>query len=86
NGLVDELGGIDRAVDLVKQKAHIGAGERVTLVAYPGKRSVFDVLFDRSEESTDMELRVKKLLGHIPIQALSRGGFLKLMPYSIEVK
>ena len=86
NGLVDELGGIDRAIDLVKQKAHIGAGERVTLVPFPGKRSVFDVLFDRSEESTDVELRVKKLLGNIPIQTLSRGGFLKLMPYSIQVK
>ncbi len=26
NGLVDDLGGLDRAIDLVKQRAHIGAG------------------------------------------------------------
>jgi protease IV len=86
NGLVDELGGLDRAVELVKQKAHLGANERITLVPYPGKRSVFDMLFSRSEESTGAEMKVKKLLGEIPIQALSRGGFLKLMPYSIQVK
>jgi len=85
NGLVDELGGLDRAIELVKQKAHISAGERITLVPYPGKRSFLDLLFSRSEESTT-ELKIKKLLGPLPIDALSHGGFLKLMPYSIQVK
>jgi protease-4 len=86
NGLIDELGGLDRALELVKQKAHIGAGERVTLVPFPGKRSVFDVLVSRSEDLSDVELRIKKIIGHVPISALMRGGFLKLMPYSIQVK
>jgi protease-4 len=88
NGLVDDLGGLDRAIELVKQRAHIAASERVTLVPYPGKRSLLDLLFSRSEDSADAaaELRLKKLLGHIPIEALSHGGFLKLMPYFIEVK
>jgi len=86
NGLVDELGGLDRALELVKQKAHIGAGERVTLVPFPGKRSVFDVLVSRSEDLSDVELRIKKIIGQVPISALMRGGFLKLMPYSIQVK
>ena len=86
NGLVDDLGGLDRAIELVKQKAHIGAAERVTLVPYPGKRSVLDLLFSRSEETSEAELKIKKLLGQVPIEALARGGFLKLMPYSIQVK
>jgi len=86
NGLVDYLGGLDRAIDLVKQKAHIAANERVTLVPYPGKRSILDVLFSRSEESGEAELKIKKLLGQVPIEVLTRGGFLKLMPYSIQVK
>src|SRR5436305_10111608 len=34
-GLVDELGGIDRAIELVKQKASIGKDEKVTIVTYP---------------------------------------------------
>ncbi len=86
NGLVDELGGLDRAVELVKQKAHIGASERITLVPFPGKRSVFDMFFSRAEESSGAELRIKRLLGQIPIRVLASGGFLKLMPYSIQVK
>ena len=88
NGLVDDLGGLDRAIELIKQKAHIADSARVTLVPYPGKRSLLDLLFSRSDDSVEAgaEVRLKKLLGHIPIDALSHGGFLKLMPYSIEVK
>lgn len=86
NGLVDNLGGLDSAIELVKQKAHIAASERVTLVPFPGKRSILDLLFSRSDESSDMEMRIKKIIGQVPIQALMRGGFMKLMPYSIEVK
>lgn len=86
NGLVDYVGDLDRAIELVKQKAHIAAAERITLVPYPGKRSILDVLFSRSEESGEAELKIKKLLGNVPIEVLTRGGFLKLMPYSIQVK
>jgi protease-4 len=86
NGLVDELGGLDRAIELVKQKAHLAATDRITLVPYPGKRSVFEMLFSRSDESAAIDVKLKKLLGQIPIGTLSRGGFLKLMPYSIQVK
>ena len=35
NGLVDELGGIDRAIEIVKQKAGIPAADKVSLVIYP---------------------------------------------------
>src|SRR5207237_1786257 len=51
NGLIDELGGLDRALELVKVKAKIPKSERVTLVTYPPKRSVFDILFGQSVES-----------------------------------
>src|ERR1700730_17179202 len=52
NGLVDELGGLDRAIELVKEKAKIPRSERVNLVAYPAKRSIFDVMFGQAIEST----------------------------------
>src|SRR5262249_34896318 len=42
-GLVDELGGIDRAIDMVKEKAKIDKAEKVTIVTYPPKRSIFEV-------------------------------------------
>jgi protease-4 len=55
NGLVDELGGIDRAIELVKQKAKIPASEKITLVAYPPRRSLLQVLLDRDTDLTLLE-------------------------------
>ncbi len=86
NGLVDELGGFDRAVELIRKKANIAASDKITLVPYPAKRSVFDQIFNRSDESAAIELKIEKALDDLPVSALSRGGFLKLMPYSISVK
>jgi protease-4 len=45
-GLVDELGGLYKAIDLAKQRARIPADEEVELVVYPPRRSFFEVLTD----------------------------------------
>ncbi len=89
NGLVDDLGGLDRAIELIRQKAHIGASENIALVPYPGKRSVFDLLFNRSDDSASLDATLnatlEQVLGKLPVRSLRKGGFLKLMPYSIQV-
>ncbi len=43
-GLVDELGGLRRAIEVAKQRAKIAAGEEVELVTYPPRRSFYDIL------------------------------------------
>lgn len=86
NGLVDELGGLDRAVELIRKRANIAATDRITLVPYPGKRSVLDFLLSRSDDNAALETRVGRVLGNLPVRSLSQGGFLKLMPYSIRVR
>jgi len=86
NGLIDELGGLDKAVQMVRDRAHIAASDRITLVPYPGKRSVFDMLFNRSDDASAMEMKVERLFGRLPLDALSKGGFLKVMPYSVSVR
>jgi len=85
NGLVDELGGLDRAVELIRKRANISATDRITLVPYPGKRSVLDMLFNRSDDNAALETKMEQMLGKLPVRALSQGGFLKVMPYSIRV-
>jgi protease-4 len=85
NGLVDELGGLDRAIELVKEKAKIPRGERVNLVAYPAKRSIFDIMFGQAVEST-IESRLGGVLKGWQIRLWSRGGMMRLMPYTIEVR
>jgi protease-4 len=97
NGLVDELGGLDRAIELIKAKAGIAAANKVSLVLYPPKRSLFDVLF-RSNSETEAEARTGAMLSGLglePVRAAwrnaslrtwMRGGMLRMMPFSIQIR
>jgi protease-4 len=86
NGLVDQLGGLDRAIEVLKQQAHMSPSDRITLVPYPGRRSVFELLMSRADPAAEVQMRLEKVLGKFPLQALSQRGFLKVMPYSISVR
>jgi protease-4 len=46
-GLVDELGGLDTAVAIAKQRANIPDDEDVELVVYPARRSLYDALTEQ---------------------------------------
>jgi protease IV len=48
-GLVDELGGLDRAVEIARQQAHLGAGETVGLDFYPSPPSWLDLLLEKRQ-------------------------------------
>ena len=84
-GLVDELGGIDRALELVKQKARIPASENVTIVMYPARRSILDMLFGRAQESA-VESRLRRLVRDWPPELWAQGGLLRIMPYMVNAQ
>jgi protease-4 len=90
NGLIDEIGGLDRAVELAKQRAKMGASDKVTLVSYPPRRTLFDYLWNRQNdsgiESRLVDTQLRALVGNLPIRALSRGGVMRLMPFTLVVK
>jgi protease-4 len=95
NGLVDEIGGIDRAIEVLKQKANIAATEKVTLVPYPPRRNLLQVLMDRDTDLTSIESglinsriesRLREVLGELPLGVLSQGGILHRMPYVISIR
>jgi protease-4 len=84
-GLVDELGGLDRAIELVKQKAKIPLSENVTIAMYPARRSIFDLVFGRSKEGA-IEEQLRPLLKYWPPELWTTGGMLRVMPYSVRVQ
>jgi len=86
NGLVDELGGLDTAIELAKKKAKIPETEKVTIVQYPPRHSIFDVLMKRSQDEDMLISKVSKALGNVPMRAWMRGGFLRMMPVWFEVR
>jgi protease-4 len=85
NGLVDELGGLDTAIAMVKAKARIPAAEQVNLVMYPGRRSIIDVLLHRSTDDA-LESKLARVFGSMPFHAWMKGGMLRVMPYWVTVK
>lgn len=94
NGLVDELGGIDRAIEMVKKKAGIAPSGRVVLSLYPGKRSWFDILLKSGESQADAPLNA--LLSRSGLEPLKaawkddrlrvwmRGGRISMMPFALN--
>jgi protease-4 len=84
-GLVDELGGLDTAVTLLKKKAGIAAGEDVGLLLYPGRRNLLDLWLKRSQDDA-LETRLRAVFGRVPFRAWMRGGMLRMMPEWIEVR
>jgi protease IV len=82
-GLVDELGGLDRAVQVAKELANIPAGDSVRLVRYPEERNFFQQLMQREKDTTSESQSLESMLRHIvnqmePIQAR--------VPYELHIR
>jgi protease-4 len=85
NGLVDQVGGLDTALDAVRKKANIGAAEQVSVVIYPARRSILEILMHRSQEDA-LESKLAQVFGPVPFRAWMKGGYLRVMPNWIAVK
>ncbi len=85
HGLVDELGGLETAVAAVRKKANIGAGEQVTIVTYPPRRSILEVLMRRSQEDM-LETKLAQVFGAAPFRSWMKGGYLRVTPNWITVR
>jgi protease-4 len=49
-GLVDELGGLDRAVEIAKQLARIPASQSVRILRFPEEKSFLQMIFERERD------------------------------------
>jgi protease IV len=85
-GLVDQLGGLDAALELAKQKAKIPASEKVAVDIFPSNVSLFDLILKRANPEDAMETKLTQFFGHTPFHAWMRGGYLRMMPYWVEVR
>jgi protease IV len=102
NGLVDEYGGLDKAIEIAKQLANIPADKGVQRVIRPIPPTLFELLFSESGEAeTRATAEVKQqaaLLAAMPedmrrtfryVQMMDRvkgGHSAYLMPYSLRIR
>ncbi len=82
-GLVDELGGLDRAIEVAKDLAHIPASESVRIERYPREKSFLQQLLEREKDQFNESETVESFLHHIvgqmdPIQAR--------IPYELHIR
>lgn len=83
-GLVDELGGLDRAIEVAKQLSGIPPNESVRIVRYPVEKSFFEQLLEREKdnnmsESASLESIVRHIVSQMqPVQAR--------MPYELHIR
>ena len=82
-GLVDELGGLDRAIAIAKQLAHIPETAPVRLVRFPEEKSLFEILFEREmdqmSEFRSLDATLRRIVGVMePVQAR--------VPYQLHIR
>jgi protease-4 len=99
NGLVDELGGLDHAIAVAKERAKIAADSDVELVVYPPRKSFYELLSEQISGSSDSVqsaalrdwLNANLSQGEIEALRIMRGPFamfrrgetLALMPFTV---
>jgi protease-4 len=90
-GLVDALGGLDTAVSIAKQRAHIPADEEVDLVVYSPRRSFYEALTQLGRSSASvaswgvlMNAAQRRAVAALvpPVAGFRRGEPLALMPFT----
>jgi protease IV len=96
-GLVDDLGGIDSAIQKARELAGIPASSRVSLVLYPAKKSLLEFIMAATGNDDGMDA-MDAMLGRAGMETLRtalhntslrvwmHGGMLRMMPFSLEFR
>jgi len=90
HGLVDELGGIEKAVEVAKKLANVPADEQVAVEIYPKvEKNFFQRIFSEmfSDDWEESALRLMPgLSAFLEVAALPSGVALTWLPYRIDIR
>lgn len=102
NGLIDEFGGLEKAIEVAKKLAKLPADKDVTRVVLPRPKGLFDRYFGRSEDTTFSEARENSakeaVLETLPedvrrslryagyFDRMKRGEALMMMPFELRIR
>jgi protease-4 len=99
NGLIDEFGGLEKAIDVAKQLANLPADKDVRRVVFPAPRPFLETIFgsETSAEAKTLEAQkavvealprdVRKALRYTELfERMQRGDAMMMMPFVLEIK
>ncbi|MBK8148585.1 MAG: signal peptide peptidase SppA [Acidobacteria bacterium] len=99
-GLIDEFGGLEKAIEIAKELANLPADRDVKRISFPEPRPFFDTMFGSSEENTmtQEQQAATALVKSLPeemrrsfryaamLDQMRNGEAMLLLPYELEVK
>lgn len=100
NGLIDEFGGLERAIDIAKELAGLPADKDVKRVVFPAPRPFFETWFgsnDDAEVKANYEAQkaiaealpadVRKAFRYVELfNRMERGEAMTMLPFDLEIK
>lgn len=99
NGLVDELGGLEKAIEIAKQLANLPADKDVRRVVFPEPQPFFEQFFGSGEDGTFTQSKqAEEMLKSIPadmrkalryaelFDRMNNGEAMMLLPFELEIK
>ena len=99
NGLIDEFGGLEKAIDIAKQLAELPADKDVRRVVFPEPRPFFETLFgNKASAQTKDQQAQEAILSALPadirrsfryaalFDQMQLGQAMALMPFELEIK
>jgi protease IV len=95
-GLVDEYGGLEKAIDIAKELANLPAEKDVKRVVFPAPTPFFESLFDSSNASVKEETQkamveslpkeLQRSLRFVKMFEQMNGQNMMLLPFEMEIK
>ncbi|HEV8590871.1 MAG TPA: signal peptide peptidase SppA [Pyrinomonadaceae bacterium] len=99
NGLVDEFGGLETAINIAKQLASLPADKDVKRVVFPAPKPFFETIFSSEDNSQTSEQKAQAALAaSLPedvrrmfryadlFDRMGRGEAMMMMPFELEIK
>ena len=99
NGLIDEFGGLEKAIEVAKQLANLPADKDVKRVIFPAPKPFFETLFgDDASAQTKEQMAQQALFESLPADArrafrytqlfdrMQRGEAMLMLPFELEIK
>ena len=99
NGLIDEFGGLEKAIDIAKELATLPLDKDVRRVVFPAPRPLLETLFGGDDKSqTKAEQAQAALAASLPadvrrafrfaamMDKMQRGEAMLMMPFELEIK
>jgi signal peptide peptidase SppA, 67K type len=98
-GLVDEIGGLEKAIEIAKQLANLPADRDVRRVVFPEPEPFFQQFFGGGEDTTFAQSKqTEEMIKAIPpemrkalryaelFERMNRGEAMLLLPFELEIK